>query len=137
MGEEADAITLGPAGNVYVTGAAGSDDFRVTPNAFRSTGSSFVLKLLNAGDQILFSTSIGPASAGLAIAVGSDGAITVAGSVDVDGFPVTPGAFQATCNCPSIFHELYPVSSVSSSFVSRLSADGSKLLWATYLGGGG
>jgi len=137
MGAEADAVTLDTTGDVYVTGAAGNDNFRVTPNAFRSTGSSFVLKLTNAGDQILFSTFIGSASAGLAIAVGSDGAITVAGSVDADGFPVTAGVIQPTCNCPSTIEELDLGSFTTSSFVSRLSADGSKLLWSTYLGGGG
>jgi hypothetical protein len=134
MGEEADAITLDPAGNVYVTGAGGSDDFRVTPNAYRSTGSSFVLKLTNAGNQILFGTFIGSVSTGLAIAVDNNGAITVAGSA---GFPVTPGAIQPTCNCPATFDGPNPRSSTSSSFVSRLSADGGKLLWSTYLGGGG
>ncbi len=139
MGAEADAVTLDPAGNVYVTGAAGNDNFRVTPNAFRSTGSSFVLQLTNAGDQILFSTFVGPVSSGLAIAVGSDGAITVAGSAAADGFPVTPGAFQATCNCTRTFtgDPFDFGSSATSSFVARLSADGSRLLWATYLGGGG
>ena len=136
VGVEADTVTLDPAGNVYVTGAGW---IPVTPNAFRSTGSSFVLKLNNAGNQILLATFIGPVSTGLAIAVGSDGAITVAGSVDADGFPVTPGAFQATCNCArTITGDPFDFgSSATSSFVARLSADGSKLLWATYLGGGG
>ena len=76
-------------------------------------------------------------STGLAIAVDNNGAITVAGSAGADGFPVTPGAIQPTCNCPATFDGPNPRSSTSSSFVSRLSADGGKLLWSTYLGGGG
>jgi len=139
VGAEADAVTLDPAGNVYVTGGADPRNFPGTTSSFGNLISAFLLKLTNTADQVLLSKIIGPGATGLAIAVGSDGAITVAGSVGVDGFPVTPGAIQPTCNCTSTpTGDPFDLSSsTSSSFVARLSADGSKLLWATYLGGSG
>jgi len=129
---EVDALALDAQGNLFVTGMG---DVPVTANAYKTTGASFVSKVSNAGDQILYSTFLGPVSDGLAIAVSADGTATAAGSTG-GGFPITPGAFQTSCACGA-FGGPNPTSSHSASFVSRLSADGSQLLWSTYLGGSG
>jgi len=134
-----DAIALDTAENVYLTGSTGAADFPVTPDAFNSTGNAFVMKITHAGNQISFSTFIGSYGTGLALAVDSQGAITVGGSVSTEGgFPATAGAFQTMCNCGRAPGDpLALEASYSASFVLRLSADGSRLLWSTYLSGGG
>jgi len=134
------ALTLDAAGNVYITGGTYATDFPVTPGAYNSTGNAFVMKIANAGNQILFSTFIGSYGTGLAIAVDSQGTITVAGSTGTTegGFPATPGAFQTMCGCfMATGDPLTLKASYSASFILRLSADGSRLLWSTYLGGEG
>jgi uncharacterized protein (TIGR03437 family) len=137
MQSEVDAIVLDAAGDVYMTGTTAATDFPITSGAFSKTGNAFVTQVSNAGDRIVLSTFIGPAGTGYAIGVDSNGAITVAGSAWGDTFPVTAGAFQTACNCYVTFSGLNPIAGATSSFVSRLSADGSQLLWSTYLGGGG
>ena len=134
---EVDAIALNSAGDVYITGETKATDFPITSGALANTGNAFVMKIANSGNHILLSTFIGPGGTGLALAVDSQGAITVAGSVWDNTFPATPGAFQPACNCVGVVGGLNPTSAYQSSFVSRLSADGSQLVWSTYLGGGG
>ncbi len=136
---EVDAITLDAAGDVYVTGGTMAADFPITSGAYAKIGNAFVTKITNAGDRILLSTLIGSGGTGLAIAVDSEGAITVAGSAgDAGGFPASPGAFQTACNCGSV--SVSPLGSTSSyapSFILRLTADASHLVWSTYLGSNG
>ena len=139
-GSQVGGITLDAAGDVYITGTTSAADFSVTPGAYANTGNAFVMKISNAGDRIMLSTYIGSNGGGVAVAVDSAGAITVGGSAFGEGFPPTQGAFQTTCVCGS-FHEGDPVGgsnfTKSASFVLRLSPDGSRLLWSTYLGGSG
>jgi uncharacterized protein (TIGR03437 family) len=137
MQSEVDAITLVAAGEVYLTGETKATDFPVTAGAFSKTGNAFVTKVSNAGDKILLSTFIGPGGTGFAIGVDNQGAITVAGSAWNNDFPVTAGAFQSACGCGSGPNGLEPIYAHIASFVSRLSADGSQLLWSTFLGGSG
>jgi uncharacterized protein (TIGR03437 family) len=137
---QAAALALDTEGNVYITGGTYATDFPVTPGAYNSTGNAFVMKIANSGNQILFSTFIGSYGTGLAIAVDSQGTITVAGSTGTTegGFPATPGAFQTVCGCGRAAGDpLTNSASYSASFILRLSAGGSQLLWSTYLGGGG
>lgn len=138
-----NAIALDTAGNVYVTGSTSATDYPVTSGAYNKSGSAFVTKIANSGSQILFSTFIGSGGVGQAIAVDKEGAVTVGGSATPEGgFPATPGAFQTSCNCGTYLVHTggdpfsgIPVS-YAPSFVLRLSADGSHLIWSTYLGGG-
>jgi len=139
-GSQAGGITLDAAGDVYLTGTTSSTDFSVTPGAYEDAGNAFVMKVSNTGDRIMLSTFIGSNGAGVAIAVDSAGVITVAGTAFGDGFPPTPGAFQTVCGCGT-YHIGNPITgeggTITGSFVLRLSADGSRLLWSTYLGGSG
>ena len=59
------------------------------------------------------------------MAVDSNGSVTLSGITNATNFPVTANAPQQSCNCT------YPY---GSGFVTRLSPDGAKLLWSTYVG---
>jgi hypothetical protein len=135
---DAYAIALDPQGSAYVTGWTSSTDFPTTPGAFDTTHSgyteAFMVKLSADGSQLLYSTFLGGTTVsdpggtrGLAIAVDTSGNAYVTGSTgwfSVPEFPATPGAFDTSWN------------GGQDAFVAKLSADGSQLLYATYIGGG-
>ncbi|MHC4140485.1 MAG: DUF7948 domain-containing protein [Planctomycetota bacterium] len=64
----------------------------------------------------------------LSMSADDTGKVTVAGKTNSIDFPTTPGAYDETYN---------GAPSSDEAFVSRLSADGSTLLWSTHLGGAG
>jgi len=136
------AITVDASNNVYLTGETFSSNFPVTTGAFQKkhagvpgtmTGilafpnavpDAFVVKLNSAG-QIVYATYLGGANAdiGLGIAVDSTGSAYVVGSTSSQNFPVTLGAVQAH------------FAGNTDVFVTKLSPDGSSLVYSTYLGG--
>ena len=67
------------------------------------------------------------------IALDPSGNIFVTGTTSSADFPVTTGAFQQTCG-GSIAKCVAPY--LTNAFVSKLSADGSTLIYSTFLGGG-
>ena len=79
-------------------------------------------------DPLLWATFLGGTSDdyATALALGPDGAATVAGSTDGAGFPATAGAYDQSFNGGS-----------ADVFVARLTPDGSALAYATFLGGTG
>ena len=102
------AISLGPTGDAYVAGETQSKDFKTTPAAFQTvkgaSTSAFISHLDPTGASEIYSTLLGNnASTILGISVNpSNGAIYVAGRTYATSFPVTPGAFQTTCNTCNI-----------------------------------
>jgi hypothetical protein len=124
----ANATAVDALGNAYVTGytSAWPSFFPTTPGAFQTTnggdGDAFVSKLNAAGSALVYSTYLGGSGddAGLAIAVDPSGNAYVTGYTSSLDFPTTPSAFQTT-------H--------STSFVSKLNAAGSALIYSAYLGG--
>jgi uncharacterized protein (TIGR03437 family) len=154
------AIAVDSAENIYVAGNDNAAKFPTTANAFQTTASfslcattggllsfgfpcaqQYIAKVSPDGSTLLFSTYLtGTLGAYAAdIALGPDGSIYTAGSVQATNYPVTAGALIDTypaqfldslCSC------IIPALSYSSSgFLSRLSADGSQLLYSTFLGG--
>ena len=126
------SIETDSAGNAYVAGYTGSEDFSVTPGAFDPTYNgpwfdAFVAKLDFTGSSLLYSTYLGGGSEdiGYSIAIDSDGNAYVTGFTWSTDFPVTPGAFDATLN------------GSEDSFVAKVDSTGSSLLYSTYLGGSG
>jgi hypothetical protein len=92
---------------------------------------AFVAKLNPAVDGapgLIFSTYLGGSDNdfGVRIAVDANGASYVTGLARA-GFPTTPNAFQQTYGGPP----------GADAFLSKLSADGSQLLYSTFLGGSG
>jgi uncharacterized protein (TIGR03437 family) len=130
--DTAAAMTVDPAGNVYVTGTTSSLDFPVTKGTYASKGTSFVFRL-NPDGTLGYSTYFATSATPIAIAVDGTGAAYIAGTSGAN-LPVTPGAYQSTCNCNSIstgFLTLF----VTSGFATKFNAIGSDLLYSTYIGG--
>jgi uncharacterized protein (TIGR03437 family) len=129
--EEGLDITADAAGNAYITGATTSSNFPVSDGAVQpafggGTGTdAFVTKLDPTGSHFLFSTYLGGTGndLGSGIAVDAAGNVYVTGVAGYGGFPVTQGAFQKQ------LRGNFDV------FLAKLSPDGSKLLFSTYLGG--
>jgi hypothetical protein len=146
LGGLTGAMTLGvdievdDTGSAYVMGVTDESDFPTTPGAFSTVRQDdnggdphdnddiFITKLSPAGDALVYSTYLGSPfrdgyyeSGGLA--VDSSGAAYVANWTWGDGFPTTPGAFDTTFG------------GNTDGFVTKLSPDGSYLVYSTYLGG--
>jgi Abnormal spindle-like microcephaly-assoc'd, ASPM-SPD-2-Hydin/Beta-propeller repeat len=123
-------VAVDPAGDVYLTGRAGSKDFPTTLGAFQTTNTghtnAFVTKLNSTGSALVYSTFLGGNSDDQinVIAVGASGDAYVAGWTTSPNFPTTPGAFQTTYG------------GSTDAFVTELNAAGSALVYSTFLGGG-
>jgi hypothetical protein len=134
--DTARAVAIDAAGFVLVAGTTESKDFPTTGGSFQpgyaggngdfNRGDAFVLKLAPGGTSLVWATYLGgdDADAGEAIAVAPGGEPVVAGGAWSKDFPTTPDAFQ-----PERAKNAYDA------FVARLSADGSDLVYATFLGG--
>jgi len=134
-GSESDygwSIALDGSGAATVTGYTDSSDFPTTPGAFDLRYNScpdysdaFVTKLNASGSGLVYSTFLGGSGGdrGFGIMLDAGGAATVTGQTLSSDFPTTPGAFDPSYN------------GYSDAFVTRLNADGSGLLYSTFLGG--
>jgi hypothetical protein len=139
--DEGYAIAVDAHGNAYVTGATDggpASAFPTTPQAFQPTSGggvdAFVTKLNAQGSALVYSTCLGGilADEGHAIAVDAAGNAYVTGTTVTleNDFPVTPGAFQTTADGGVGAGTL-------DAFVTKLNADGSALVYSSYLGRGG
>lgn len=136
-GEEDDTafgIAVDPAGNAYVTGKTASPDFPVTAGAFQTAyqgRDAFVAKLAPDG-SLVYATYLGGSSMnggggtdeGQAIDVDAAGHVYVAGETTSVNFPVT-AAFQTE------------LAGGADAFVTKLTPDGSALVYSTFVGGVG
>ncbi|GEM_PF-1339148 len=125
------------SGELYLAGRAGTG-FPTTPGAFdnsfngghavgnvHTATDAFVAKLSPAGDQLLYSTYIGGNGNdnGRAIHLLPSGELIIGGgNSDSDNLPVTPGAYKTS------------LGGQKDSWVAKLSADGSSLIFLTYFG---
>jgi hypothetical protein len=122
-------IAVDSSGNAYVTGYTESVNFP-TVKAFQATChyNAFVAKLNATGSKLVYSTCLGGdgSDSGDAIAVDSSGNAYVTGYTTSTDFP-TVNPLQATCGgCTA---------GSTDAFVAKLKADGSALVYSTYLGG--
>jgi hypothetical protein len=124
MDTAAFGLEIDSLGNTYVTGHAGGD-FPTTPGAFDTTPSDgydvFVTKLNPAGSDLVYSTIIGNGQ-GKSIDVDTSGNAYVTGKTGSSRFPTTNGAFDTR-------------RTGQDAFVTKVNADGSDLVYSTYLGG--
>jgi hypothetical protein len=133
-GELGSDIAIDNAGNAYVVGATGSLDFPTTDGAFQQTtgspGNAFLTKLNPSGSGLVFSTYLGGSDNDEADAVVVDhaGQAYVTGFTTVTPnepfFPSTSGAYRTRHNGGSL-----------DGFVTKFSADGSRLIYSTFIGG--
>jgi hypothetical protein len=131
-GDLAGGIAVDANGDAYVVGQATSKDFPVTTGAFQTTQNgiqnAFISKLKPDGSGLVYSTFLGGSGndMGHAIAIDSSGFAYVTGEISSTNFPTTAGAFQTTNHAAS---------NLDNAFVTKLKADGSGLVYSSYLGG--
>src|SRR5262249_41371213 len=124
-----EAIEVKATDEALVTGLTFSSDFPTTPGSYDTTFNgghdAFIAKLSADGGNLLFSTFLGGSADDFATGIARDvtGAVLVTGTTLSADFPTTPQAYDTS------FHGSSDV------FVSKLSADGSRLLYSTFLGG--
>ncbi len=136
-GDVGNAIAADAAGNAYVVGMAASADFPTTASAYQpapqGNDDAFVTKINAAGTALVYSTYLGGGGEDVAnaIAIDSAGEAYVTGQTGsglhgTTAFPTTAGAYQREPN---------PATLNNNVFVAKLSADGSDLIYSTYLSG--
>lgn len=128
------AVTTDNAGNIYVTGYAGTsfpivDGVQPTLNG---TGNAFISKFDPTGQTLLYSTYLGGAGTfgnavnyASAIALDPSGNIIVTGSSEANDFPHAGSVPPVNC-----------ASNHACFFISSLSPDGSSLNYSGLVGGG-
>ncbi len=132
-----NSSALGPDGSVYVTGFTFSTNFPTTPgslqpnspsNPFRGPHDAFVTRLDPSGGSLIYSTYLAgfDSDDGRAIEVDPLGRATIVGSTNSHDFPTTPGSFLPTC-----------FSGCAEGFITRLTSDGSAVVWSTFFGDAG
>jgi len=134
------AIAVDADGNAYVTGATRSRDFPTTPGAFQTTfgggkNDAIVTKLNATGSALVYSTYLGGSGKdyGSAIAVDTAGNAFVTGTTNSSDFPTTVTAFQRSFGGGT--REVFSGDIGGDAIVTKLNADGSALIYSTYLGG--
>jgi uncharacterized protein (TIGR03437 family) len=125
-------LAVDAAGRVYVTGVTPGNGIQATPGALQQTppsttadgSNAFVVRLKPSG-AVDYATYLGGSSQAIlsSIAVDASGSAFVAGSALSPTFPTTPGAYLSASGIPN---------STLSSFLVRLSPDGSSLIYSTF-----
>lgn len=130
--DEAHCVHRLADGDLLIGGWAGSADFPTTPGAFRVQGArdAFLACVSADGHTLRWSTYLGGSDAEEidSIDVAADGTIVVGGWTGSNDFPSTAGAYQR------FFFGGGLLAGIGDGFVARLRADGSALVWASYLG---
>jgi len=157
LSAKAYALALDPSGAVVLTGMA-MQDFTTTAGALqpkmspqqcspdqfgsslRSCTDAFVAKVSADGTKLLYATFLGGSREefGNAVAVDSAGNLYVAGETYSEDFPVTASAWQAKLGgAPQAVSGSTTYIAGGDAFLAKLDPSGSRLLYATYLGGAG
>ena len=130
-------IAVDSAGNTYLSGFTNSANFPTTPGAFGTqfcisascTGPhAFVAKINPGGSGLVYSTFLAGSSPDYAagIAVDSTGSVYVTGNTRSVDFPTQNPTQSACASCAS---------GTRDAFVTRLTPDGTALVFSTFLGG--
>ena len=115
---------------VYFTGYTKVLNFPITTGVFQNTYAggidAYVTKMAADGTSMIYSTYMGGSDWEIAYGIGVNSSYEpyIAGFCRSSNFPVTAGSVQPTSN-----------GGLVESFVAKLSADGTSLLYGTYLGG--
>ena len=145
--DSAQGIAVDSAGNAYVAGSTTSPDFPIRtafqsvhggvvcndfclqPPSYTINYDAFVAKIAPDGSSLAYSTFLGGLGddAASSVAIDSAGNAYLTGTTSSVDFPLNNAA-QSTPGGTAPFDD---------SFVAKFSADGSALLYSTYLGGSG
>ena len=130
----AHAIAVDADGNAYVAGETRSHDFPTTPSAYQpahavgpyDVDDAFVTKLNPTGTALVYSTFLGGSRSdrGWGIALDAARNAYLTGETSSEDFPTTAGALQTAFGG-------FP----GDSFVAKLNAGGTALVYSTFLGG--
>ncbi len=124
------AIAVDASGAAYILGTTASSNFPTTTGAYQRTSfqgsyAVSVTKLNATGTALIYSTFLGSGNGnmttGYGIAVDGSGNAYVTGYTSNPNFPTTPGAYQTQY-------------AGTGTFVTKLNATGSALLYSTFLG---
>ncbi|MBV9505876.1 MAG: SBBP repeat-containing protein, partial [Acidobacteriia bacterium] len=142
------AIAVDAGGNIAATGATTTRNFIATAGAFQRNykgptsyasinidqiiGDAFLLKFNSSGSSVLVFTYLGGQGddGGTAIALDAAGNFVLAGFTNSPDFPVTADAAQSKFGGTQ--DQKQPL---GDAFLAKVSADGTQLLYSTYLGG--
>jgi hypothetical protein len=128
-GDHCKSLDLYNDDHIVVAGITQSSDFPTTPGAFSTNISgdadTFVVRLAADGGRLDFGTFVGGSGRdqGMSMAVDEVGRAYVGGNTNSPDFPATSGAFDTSLD------ESFD------GFLARLSAEGSDLEYASFLGG--
>ncbi len=136
---EGRTVAVDPAGNIYVSGAAGDPPWPATPGAYDTTHNSpgawpdVGITKFDSSGNVLWATLIGGPEEDYAYvsAVNAAGELYVGGRAG-GGFPTTPGAFDTTFNGGVLIPGIH---SATDGFVLKLATTGDRLVYSTFIGG--
>jgi hypothetical protein len=126
--DEAYSIEIDASGNMIITGSTLSSNFPITSGVydedFNGSNDLFVTKIESSGSALLFSTFIGGDGPDFCYSMDldNDGNIYLTGKTSSNNFPVSSNAFDR-----------WPSNTVDG-FVTKLNANGTALVYSTYLG---
>ncbi len=134
--DQAVAMTVDAAGNIFVTGTTSSADFPVSQGAYAASGTMFLFRL-NPDGSLGYSTYFSGTNP-VAVATDGNGSAWLLGNNSFGGFTVTPGALATTFCCSnggviSIGPPIIPEEAT----LTRFSPSGSALTFSTYVPGSG
>ena len=125
----ATSIVVDSSGSAYVLGTTSSRDLPTTSKAYQSTFNgfedAFIAKFNPSGSALVYSTYLGGEDfeEAYGIAIDPAGKACVTGVTGSERFPTTPDSIRALAE------------DSADVFVTKLSADGSTLIFSTYFGG--
>ncbi len=138
--------TPGEHGTLYSSGVTNhhlGGTFPVTTGAFQiNYGSAYdvaILKYDSAGQKLEYASYLGGTNneSPHSLVMNSQNELLVLGTTSSSNFPTTNGAFDNSYNGGTFEANVIPYNNGSDLFVAKISADGSQLISATYLGGSG
>ena len=123
-------VAVDDGGRTYITGTTGSSNFPTTTGSFDSTYNGgtdvFIARLNSTASALDYAGFLGGGNQESSFAIAADtvGRATAVGSTRSGDFPVTSTAFDTSYN-----------GGPNDAFVARVSADGTRLESATFVGG--
>ncbi|MFZ5980381.1 MAG: SBBP repeat-containing protein [Candidatus Zixiibacteriota bacterium] len=119
-------IEVGPDGSCFLTGVTYSTDFPLADayqTTYESLGDAFVTRLNDTGDSLIYSTYLGGSAydGGEDITVDSNLNAYITGGTDSYNFPTASPLYENQLN--------------RDVFITKITPDGSSLLFSSYLGG--